>query len=605
MRLKTIETDSFKVIGSRKVSYILYLTDPTVDWQESWGGNLRLFATDWSKADTPKSDPQASLRIGWNRLAFFAVQPGQSFHDVEEVYRAEPDASDVARVRTAISGWYHVPQEGESGYRAGELEEHERSSGRASLKSIDKFDQPQPMPTRYPEYGPPPRKELGMGQPAYKSPLHENGVMVLKPVFGRDPDPTALTQGDIDFLLQYISPRWLVPDTVAELKDTFADESCLRIDDFLQPHFADLLKRGIEAGAEVEHQGLRKSSDVAKREDWKVAGPSHKQKYLYKFPNMANPNEPSTLSAKSRVIGPLKDIMCKLLPSQQFRKWLSFVTGVVLESYDIRTRRFRRGIDYQLAMPYKEEEPRLDFTLGLTPGGKWEDSDDEEEDQENEGAKPKDKKGKQPPASLEDGLFSDLVKQDQQETNNGGYECWMADDDDDPDSDSDHDSEMDVDADGSSPSKPKEKGKRPASDPAVYKASQDPSGDDGIAFSMPAGWNRLSLVMRDKGLLRFVKYVSKSAGCDRWDVVAEFGIDWDRTNEDAEYQDNDFFDGDEDDGEDDTDNDDNDDGNGRGKYGFNEESVSDDESGDGKGEAQRKRRLKDSGLPSSKQQKRH
>ena len=39
-----------------------------------------------------------------------AVQPGKSFHDVEEVYTSE-------HPRLAISGWFHVPQEGEPGYQ--------------------------------------------------------------------------------------------------------------------------------------------------------------------------------------------------------------------------------------------------------------------------------------------------------------------------------------------------------------------------------------------------------------------------------------------------------------------------------------------------------
>ena len=33
------------VIGSRRVSYILYLTDPDQPWKEEWGGALRLYST--------------------------------------------------------------------------------------------------------------------------------------------------------------------------------------------------------------------------------------------------------------------------------------------------------------------------------------------------------------------------------------------------------------------------------------------------------------------------------------------------------------------------------------------------------------------------------
>ncbi|KAI4264303.1 MAG: hypothetical protein L6R42_000578 [Xanthoria sp. 1 TBL-2021] len=42
---------------------------------------------------------------------------------------------------------------------------------------------------------------------------------------------------------------------------------------------------------------------------------------------------------------------------------------------------------------------------------------------------------------------------------------------------------------------------------------------------MPAGWNTLGLVLRDKGVMRFVKYVSQQAKGDRWDILGEFGVD--------------------------------------------------------------------------------
>jgi prolyl 3-hydroxylase /prolyl 3,4-dihydroxylase len=38
-----------------------------------------------------------------NRMAFFTVLPGQSFHAVEEVFRPE-------KLRLSISGWYHADE---------------------------------------------------------------------------------------------------------------------------------------------------------------------------------------------------------------------------------------------------------------------------------------------------------------------------------------------------------------------------------------------------------------------------------------------------------------------------------------------------------------
>ena len=42
---------------------------------------------------------------------------------------------------------------------------------------------------------------------------------------------------------------------------------------------------------------------------------------------------------------------------------------------------------------------------------------------------------------------------------------------------------------------------------------------------MPACWNTLSIVLRDQGVLKFVKYVSKSAKGDRWDVVGSWRVE--------------------------------------------------------------------------------
>merc|ERR1712098_442935 len=60
-------------------------------------------------------------------------------------------------------------------------------------------------------------------------------------------------------------------------------------------------------------------------------------------------------------------------------------------------------------------------------------------------------------------------------------------------------------------------------DAAVHKTS-DETEDDNVLFTMPASWNKLSIVLRDIGVLKFVKYVSKNAKCDRWDVNASFGV---------------------------------------------------------------------------------
>lgn len=93
------------------------------------------------------------------------------------------------------------------------------------------------------------------------------------------------------------------------------------------------------------------------------------------------------------------------------------------------------------------------------------------------------------------------------------------------DSDSDSDSEDETNPHTTKKSK---------SDPAIYKASKEDE-DDSVLFSMPAAWNRFSIVLRDSGVLKFVKYVSQSAKGDRWDVIGEWGVA-DDEEEDVEVQ---------------------------------------------------------------------
>jgi len=48
--------------------------------------------------------------------------------------------------------------------------------------------------------------------------------------------------------------------------------------------------------------------------------------------------------------------------------------------------------------------------------------------------------------------------------------------------------------------------------------------DDGTLLTVQPGYNRLLLVLRDEGVMRFVKYVSAAAEGSRWDVCGEYEV---------------------------------------------------------------------------------
>lgn len=342
------------VIGSRRISYILYLTDPDHPWQKEWGGALRLYPTEELPAEgdakvlVPKADPSVSIPPAFNQLSFFAVQPGQSFHDVEEVYSsATPDtgkAPDEHRVRMAISGWYHIPQEGEDGYKEGEEAELAKKSSLAQLQDKgDIHDRPQPNITPYPISALP------------------------NPVDDRTPEPNnfeedLLSEEELTFLLKYIAPSYLTPDTLESVSSTFGDECSIVLDRFLSRTFSESLEI-------LEHQDGTPAPAKA-LDTWDTARPPHKNRYLYdRAQSPPKHKAPRDTSQDVKPMAALQDLLENLIPSSAFRKWLQFATGYTIRSHDVVARRFRRGYDYTLAQSYDLDEPRLEVCLCLTPSG--------------------------------------------------------------------------------------------------------------------------------------------------------------------------------------------------------------------------------------------
>ena len=446
------------VIGSRRVSYILYLTDPDTPWQPEWGGDLRLYPVKQLKdkagevAKTPQPDFVKSIPPAWNQLSFFAVQPGESFHDVEEVYHAETKEKaekDGGRVRMAISGWFHIPQIGEDGYVKGEEEKNAKNSSLMQLQ----------------------------GNPAQYDTPQSQTVVVENP----QASEAEFQEADLEFLLKYIAPTYLTPDTLEQVSEHFEENSSITLADVLSKKFAQRLKEYILA---QEEKGLPKgSAEIESKTAWQLSRPPHKHRYLYQRPTA--PDQLRTSQEES----PITELLDILLPSRQFRHWLQVATGCTVEGHDAIARRFRRGKDYTLATGH-EGKGRLELNLGITPTSGWGDEADADADEEadeeaenGEASKPNGKgKGK-----------AKVVEEDAPKDDDvGGHEIYMAGDDD------------------------------AAGDAAVYKSSGD---DDNILFFQAAAWNKMTIVLRDSGALKFVKYVSRRARGDRWDISGVFEVE--------------------------------------------------------------------------------
>lgn len=467
------------VIGSRRVSWILYLLDPERDWKPEWGGALRLYPTEILKnaegdeVKIPQPDFSVSIPPAWNQLSFFTVQPGESFHDVEEVYKRskeETEEEDGGRVRMAISGWFHIPQEGEEGYEPGLEEKLAEKSSLAQLQGgkADAFDRPQPQWVEHGDYA------------------DENSSNVN--------EEDELSTTEIEFLLNYLNPNYLTPDTVEELQAMFADESSLQLATFLSNKFSERLRTWLEskdheASPSIPSHPLSATSLASKLDSTGVARPPHKHRFLYRQP-LSPPAQPTP----DLELSPYDELVDILFPHPSFRKWLALTTGLTLTKSNILARRFRRGIDYSLATAYEDEEPQLEICLGITPSSGWAPEEADEEDAtggvEEKGS------SKLGNGSGSNGKGKAKESPQADDTEVGGYEMYMAGDDDEP---------------APAPSEPSThtgagQRRKTKADPAVYRSAAD-DDDDGVLFSMPASWNALSVVLRDQGVLRFVKYV--------------------------------------------------------------------------------------------------
>lgn len=446
------------VIGSRKVSYILYLTDPDKPWQPEWGGALRLFPVsdrqgkDGAIAKTPRPDVVKIIPPAWNQLSFFAVQPGESFHDVEEVYHADTKEQlekDGGRIRMAVSGWFHIPQVGEEGYVEGAEEEQAKNSSLMQLQgNPDQHDEP----------------------------MAKNTAVEQAKTFDD------FEESDIEYLLKYLAPTYLTPDTLEQMQEHFDENSSITLPNILSKKFSARLKEYV---TKKETEALPEDSDkIEKQTPWKVAKPPHKHRFLYLQPGQSDQED-----------SPIKELLEDFLPSPQFRAWLAMATDCGIESHDVLARRFRKGLDYTLATGH-EGKPRLELNFGLTPTSGWGDDDEEDDDDAQQSRKANGGKSK----SKTNGKGKASAKEEKEEPESvGGHEVYMAGDDEDDE------------------------------DAAVYKASAD---DDNILFFQGASWNQLTIVLRDSGTLRFVKYVSRKAKGDRWDISASFDIEEGESDDD-------------------------------------------------------------------------
>lgn len=498
-------------ISTRVVSYILYLPNSPLDapstndsslqpslngtflkgWKPEWGGALELYPVQDGKSAVgpPATKRSAKVDVQWGNLIFFEVQPGKSYHSVEEVVVGDN------RQRLGISGWFHRPIEGEEGYDA-----EDKEKKKLDFSSLAQITAAPPQPFIPYELDP-------------------------------ATTPDGLTSRHLKFLSKYLSASYLTIPTLEKLAGQFVEASEVVMHNFLKPELAEKIKQetssldkeqyapyNLATTGSMKH--LISPHDLGESESWELQGPSSKHRYLglKSEKTLANSSKTPTLHA----------VLTELYPSDAFRAWLSSVSSLVVLAYRVEARRFRRGLDYTLAAGEERDgEPRLDGVLGVTWWAK--------DEQEEEG------------------------KEGEEEQDVGGWECYLAS----PDEDSDpavyqsgrikraDEGENDVEGTDANADVEEAKEEEPVNGASSAQAdgpkimmggvelefdqsqlsdgdfdtdSEGGEDDDGPLLSNTLGFNKFLLVLRDPGVMRFVKYLSNSAEGSRWDISGEWEV---------------------------------------------------------------------------------
>ncbi|KAG6891719.1 hypothetical protein C0992_010122 [Termitomyces sp. T32_za158] len=480
------------VIGTRRVSYILYMPLPHYTlWQSDWGGALELYPVKEGPDGhlEPEAMPSKSIPPSWNQFIFFEVQPGRSFHSVEEVVVG--GEGEDGRERLSISGWFHAAQEGEDGY-VPESSIPETKSSREQLTSTSTTFTPYPSDSETPH-----------------------------------PDHP-LSDEHKDFLSEFLNPVYLQTRTMETLSTRFASESSLELHSFLAHPLAEVLQprlRELDArdGLGPERAGHIPSHTSGTSGAWGVRGPPHKWRYcvLNPPPENAPAGAVSPRAAQESPAEILRTLQNELFPSPACRAWLAAVSRLLPLSHTVQARRFRPGLDYTLATS-EDKDVRLDVVLGLTPGvvdsGKGEGSSS----------------GTNSLASALDDVRG------WQAAEWGGWECYMAphNEEDDPaiyrsGTRSKPTTAASPDVSAHSPQHTNGNGNSnsngngtTAHSPASLDEDQEmgEEEEDSTLLTVQPGFNRLLLVLRDERVMRFVKYVSAAAEGSRWDVCGEYEV---------------------------------------------------------------------------------
>jgi len=436
------------VIGTRKISFIIYLTE--VGWGRDDGGCLELYdavqeesnedqdedekksssSTATSHRHVPTALPTKTILPNFNTMAYFVVKPGVSFHSVQEVF-------NVDKPRLSIQGWYHAKEQ------PIDIENATLQRLKSSGRGEDTEGEFEPLP---PVVANDDMKQETALEAVSMTQQNESSST-----------PHNLREEDINFLSQYINKAYLSSQSMNEIQKRFENESSVQLRHFLLDEWNTKITTAMNNEDTRDKLGNDRPSldyQVGITNKWKAVGPAHKQRFL-QYDDATNTTTAANCSDTGEYMHHIRHTLFK---STSFGKWLGYITSL---DYPLghrgRVRRFRPGLDYTVAhYGVLTTHSVLDATLCFCAGNGEQCTFDEETNELI---------GSDDDAIWESGDV-------------GGFECYIA---------ADESGEDDNDG------------------PEAEYVDED----DTRLLSVSASNNTLSLVYRDPGTMRFVKYVGR------------------------------------------------------------------------------------------------
>ncbi|PVU94998.1 hypothetical protein BB561_002123 [Smittium simulii] len=317
------------VIEDRIISFIIYL--PTLngkkDWEPAEGGALELYPV-IDNSSVPHISPETSLSTRWNKIVFFEVKPGYSFHSVSEVIAKDPKVQ-----RLSIQGWFHAPQKSEVGYSS----IPKTLSHTPTLKQIHMGD----------DY---------LSFTKIETPQNASHNLVL-------------SNDDKAYLEIFVNPDYLSDKIIQQTQNLFLEQSYIQLGKFLNFDNSAKLEEIIKVADKLDNFNTTNLPYHGSGEcgRWKVRGPS----VLRRFLELDGPSGSNTadkgINDHQLLTFTLASLRDELFKSEAFRNWISIVTQVDIGSYRGSVRRFRPGLDYVLASKTGITNPTIDVNLSLTP----------------------------------------------------------------------------------------------------------------------------------------------------------------------------------------------------------------------------------------------